>query len=235
MLERKQERDFSDKDQGFLFWNPIGGRCEYKCRYCRTRGKGRPFLRAFVDFNLEAAKCVSVALGYAEMWGPWIPSSWIEKILAHCHTHDAIYTFMSKNPRRYHDFVPNFPDKTILGATIETNREYRLSKAPPTRERMEAMASLPRSISKSTRLSPLADFDLDEMLLWMERIKPTDVRVSQEWYGTKMARPTAPKTKELIMALVKIAGVVVLEPGNLIVGGTDPRAKGNKVSESFRW
>ena len=69
---------------------------------------------------------------------------WVLRILEAARRYPGnTYMFLTKNPRRYHEFLDMFPENSLLGATIETNRDTsNLSKAPSPVERFEAMLEL---------------------------------------------------------------------------------------------
>ncbi len=54
-----------------------------------------------------------------------VPEEWILKTLAHCTKHDKNkYLFQSKNPKRIYALRKYIPKESIIGTTIESNREY---------------------------------------------------------------------------------------------------------------
>lgn len=208
-------------------WEPIRGTCPYLCGYCDVPvlDKRQPFLEdEFIDFNLQ--KPTFVNIGYdTELFGPWIPDRWLEKILGHCRQYpETTFRFLTKNPARYHGFWNQFPNKTILGVSLESNRKYRFTKAPTPKQRVEAMTGLPLSRDRFVNIAPMMDFDMDEMISLIERVKPTWIFVYAEHFGHKIDKPSFEKAGELLRKLTKVAGFVMVEPIGICIGGTDPWA-----------
>jgi DNA repair photolyase len=143
-------------------------------------------------------------------WASDIPTDWISQILKYCRQYDNTYLFQTKNPARFvmwrTDLFP-FPDKTMLGVTIETDREYCVSKAPSPLQRMEAMAQvyLPKMVS----IEPIMDFDLPMLVHWIKRIKPDFVSIGADSKGHNLPEPPPDKVKALIEKLQGITEVKI--------------------------
>ncbi|MDH5688454.1 MAG: phage Gp37/Gp68 family protein, partial [Candidatus Bathyarchaeota archaeon] len=155
-------------------WNPITG-CLHNCVYCWARGYAsrlasmgvKPyntegFKPAFAEWRLKQrlprGRFFFVS-DMGDMWGEWVPKKWIERVLGLLRSKfNSRFLFLTKNPGRYREFRAKFAQNMMLGATIETNRDYRLTKAPPPRERYEAMRSLDWK-HKALVIEPILDFD----------------------------------------------------------------------------
>jgi protein gp37 len=62
----------------------------------------------------------------ADLWGDWVPTDWIQQILAVIAQHPE-YNFISltKNPKRYLEFIgSDFPENIWLGATTDTQERF---------------------------------------------------------------------------------------------------------------
>ncbi|RLF50568.1 MAG: hypothetical protein DRN24_06330, partial [Thermoplasmata archaeon] len=123
-------------------WNPIKGKCPHMCSYCYMRKYwdrlGNPYLdtKCFKD-NLGEGNTIFVGSSI-DMWAEEIPSEWITKVLDYIKKYPKnTYLFQSKNPDRFDYFT--LPQKVILGTTIESNRHYKISKAPHIVDRWYAM------------------------------------------------------------------------------------------------
>ena len=142
-------------------WNPVSG-CLYECNYCWARelaltklknsqrySKGfKPSLNE-TEFKKTFGKGDLIFVSdMGDLFGAFIPKEWIQKVLEHISNFpEATFLFMTKNPKRYFDFLSEIPTNTILGATIETNIDEiaqtdKISKAPSQSERYKAMKTL---------------------------------------------------------------------------------------------
>ncbi|MEM3956147.1 MAG: DUF5131 family protein [Candidatus Bathyarchaeia archaeon] len=199
-------------------WNPIVG-CLHNCSYCWSRRyaarlasrgiepyKSRGFSPTLVPERLRQrlpeGKFIFVS-DMGDMWGAWIPAEWIESILRIVRSKPrSRFLFLTKNPARYLEFIDKFSDNVVLGATIETNRDYGLSRAPKPRERYEAMVKL-NWRWKAVVIEPILDFD-EEFIDWIYDIKPCMVYVGYDNYGNRLPEPKLSKTKILLDALANI-------------------------------
>ena len=130
----------------------------------------------------------------------WVPREWIEKVLSVVRSKPkSMFLFLTKNPKRYLDFRDKFSDNVVLGVTLETNRDYRLTRAPNPRERYESMLKLDWKW-KAIVIEPILDFD-EEFIDWIYDISPSIVYVGYDNYGNKLPEPKLAKTKILLEAL----------------------------------
>ena len=77
---------------------------------------------------------------------------------------------------RYREFLGLFPWHSLIGVTIETNRDeyfekYGISKAPLPSERYKSFMNL-NWHWKNIALEPIMDFDFDVILNWIQNINP---------------------------------------------------------------
>jgi len=198
-------------------WNPITG-CLHDCVYCWARGyakrlaswgiepyKTHRFKPAFAKWRLRQSlpKDEIFVSDMGDMWGEWIPKEWIEKVLKVLRSKaSSNFFFLTKNPRRYHEFQEGFTENMMLGATIETNRAYKLTRAPSPRERYEAMKSLTWK-HKAIVIEPILDFDL-EFINWIRDISPETVYIGYDNYNNKLPEPRLKKTEMFVKKLCKI-------------------------------
>jgi len=193
-------------------WNVVKGKCPHDCSYCYM--KRYPQLELHFDekelkTNLGTGNTIFVGSS-CDMCANDIPTEQIAQILQHCRSFDNTYLFQTKNPARFTmwrtDLFP-FPNKTMLGATIETDREYCVSKSPSPLQRMEAMAQvyLPKMIS----LEPIMDFEPVMLIHWIARIKPEFVSIGADSGNHHLPEPSGDKVKALIEALKEITEVKI--------------------------
>lgn len=192
--------------------NYIKGRCSHNCSYCyvkdimkRFRKKQpEPYLdeKEFKE-NLGKDKIIFVGSSI-DMFAVNIPSLWIERVLEHCRKFDNTYLFQTKNPKRFSEFI--FPKKTILGISLESNCDYKLTKAPTPRRRVVDFYEVP-ALRKILNLEPLCDFDLDVMVSWIKQIKPEFVSIGGDSKNKGLQEPPAWKVNKLIEELKKFTSV----------------------------
>lgn len=122
------------------------------------------------------------------------------------------FLFCTKSPLHYWYWHMVWPENLYLGATIETNRDLGLSRAPAPSHRYEAMQALDHP-KKLISIEPICDFDLDEMLTWMEEIKPEIVEVGADNYHNNLPEPKWYKVQSLLNGLRDICPTVVEKTG----------------------
>ncbi len=190
-------------------WNPIRGKCPHACSYCFMKDRDVGPLR--LD-----EKALRDVLGYdrtifvgssTDMWAANVPGDWIRRVLdvvdAHSEWSQNSYIFQSKNPARFLNFVTKIRPCTILGTTLESNREYGQSiDAPAAWQRVSGIA-MPKldQFRKMVSIEPIVAFDLGTVLDWIRLIKPEFVSIGADSKGHNLQEPTAYELKELISEL----------------------------------
>jgi protein gp37 len=201
-------------------WNPVKG-CKHDCKYCwATRFASRlgsNGIKKYAD-GFKPALCEKelskkfkdkfvFAVDMGDLFGKWVPEEWILKVItAIANNPESHYLFLTKNPSRYSEFLHLFPENVVLGATIETNRDYPVSHAPPPIERYKAMANLPWK-NKLISIEPIIDFSLETLVQWIKEIQPTNVYVGYDNYNNNLPEPPIAKTMKLIEELSKFTRV----------------------------
>jgi len=202
-------------------WNPIRGKCPHDCSYCYMKvypqGDFR-FVEKEMKANLGDNNFIFVGSS-TDAWAETVPTEWIAKVLKYCRDNDVYnkYLFQSKNPAYFNKWLGFFPDDTILGTTIETNRDYEISQAPTPEVRMLAMLDLP--LPKMVSIEPIMDFDLDILVDWVTQIKPEFVSIGADSKGHHLPEPNSDKVQSLIVELQKITSVKVKDNLSRISGG----------------
>lgn len=203
-------------------WNPITG-CLYNCAYCWARGyakrlaswgikpyKTHNFKPAFAEWRLRQRlpRDGIFVSDMGDMWGEWVPKEWIVKVLKVVKLKpESSFFFLTKNPIRYLEFGEEFTENMMLGATIETNRTYRVTKAPTPRERYEAFKNLDWK-RKVIVIEPVLDFD-PEFIDWIREISPESVYLGYDNYNNRLEEPQLNKTEMLVEELCQITDVTV--------------------------
>lgn len=188
-------------------WNPIGGKCPHQCSYCYMKGMPASELRLRKKFLRDNLSNKMIFVGSSvDMWAEAVPDNWITAVLERCFEFpETLFLFQSKNPGRFVDY--NFPPRTILGTTLESNRQYQHTFfAPPPYRRAEAMISI-QDYQKMVSIEPIMDFDLTPFVSWIKAIGPEFVSIGADSKGHGLPEPNADKITVLIEALGKFTEV----------------------------
>jgi len=180
-------------------WNPVVG-CLHNCSYCwvrrlaETKLSDTPryrdgFKPQLIEHELKKKfrnEFVFVS-DMGDLFGDWVPKEWILKVIHDIeNSPSSHFLFLTKNPKRYVEFIDVYPENLVLGATIETNRTYDVSKAPPVSERYNVMKEL-KFKRKLVSVEPIMDFDSDTFVQWMRDINPVLVHVGYDNYKCSLA------------------------------------------------
>jgi DNA repair photolyase len=203
-------------------WNPVVG-CLHNCSYCWARrlAEGKlsnierykdGFKPKLIEHELKRKfrnEFVFVS-DMGDLFGDWVPEEWVlEVIRAIRNSPSSYFLFLTKNPKRYKEFLGLYPENLILGATIETNRAYNVSKAPPVSERYKVMKELSYE-RKLVSVEPVMEFDFETFAQWLRDTKPVLVHVGYDNYNNRLDEPSLQKTKQLIDQLKTFTRVKTL-------------------------
>lgn len=201
-------------------FNIIKGKCPHDCTYCYMKGYPQPELHFDEsEFNTDLGEGKVIFVGSScDMWALPISTYQIKKILAFCRLFpNNRYLFQSKACWRFISSQFSLPNNTILGTTIESNRDFRgISKAPNPWERMVAMTYI-EDYPKMVSIEPVMDFDLIILAGWIKAIKPEFVSIGADSKGHHLPEPSADKIAGLIEELKKITEVKVKDNLNRIL------------------
>jgi len=194
--------------------NFCGGECPHRCVYCyvNTLKKKFPAVRqrysgplGLIEKELEKSEGKGRMIfvqDCSDLFAKAMPCEWIERVLQHCRQYPGnTYLFQTKNPIRFFDFVRQFPEKSFLGTTIESDINYPgISKAPSVTLRAEAMAGL-NGFDKMVSIEPVMDFDLELFVDMIRKINPLFVSIGADSKRHGLKEPSAEKLHGLINAL----------------------------------
>ena len=187
-------------------WNPIRGKCSHDCSYCSIKGIAKRFNRpqkpirlVEKELNTKLGKGNFIFVGSStDMFADSVHYNLIVQVLKVCKKYpDNKYLFQTKNPKRLKDFTFLFPKNSIMGITLETNRNYDLGNAPPIMNRVRHFSSL-RWEHKMITIEPIVDFDLNLFVIMIKEIEPEWVNIGADSKGHNLSEPS----KEKILALV---------------------------------
>ncbi|MFA5365765.1 MAG: DUF5131 family protein [Candidatus Bathyarchaeia archaeon] len=230
MNEDKQSNKTFDKPNNRMFpflsrnhkktgdtWNPLGGECQHKCRYCyvetlkkmfpgvkekysgfpRTNAKWLNEIKQFTD------KDFVFVCDMTDLFGHWVPNEIIQQIFIAISNSPAKFLLLTKNPQRYGQLILSgitIPSNCFLGCTIESDIDHIIS-GQPEKHRLAEMQNY-SNIGYPTMLSiePIMDYTTD-FLYRILAVNPSFVAIGYDNYGNQLPEPYLAKTMGLIMAL----------------------------------
>jgi DNA repair photolyase len=203
----------------------LGGECSHKCVYCYVDNPigGRPEKFTGKVRLLEEEFAVNYGEGKTifiehmnDLFAENVDDDDIKRVISHCNMFPKnTYMFQTKNPARFHDWVDFFPNNTILGTTVETNRNIEgISKAPIPYRRFLGMQNLPNRFKTFLTLEPILDFDVEILASWIGMINPNFINLGADSKNHNLPEPTVEKIMEFVEAL-KGYGVELKEKHNL--------------------
>jgi DNA repair photolyase len=204
--------------EGVVTWNPLAGECPHKCSYCSTHSLMRyPVIKAkysgelrldykALNKNLGSGKIIFVC-AQNDLFQHYIPEHWIHEVFNQCKKFNNTYLFQTKNPERFIPVIKEFPTKTILCTTIETNRIYpQMGNTPRPDQRSYAMNCI-SEFPKQVTIEPIFDFDLDELVLLIKMANPDQVNIGADSKNNHLPEPSKEKLLALIDELQKFTTI----------------------------
>ncbi len=196
-------------------WNPLAGYCHHDCEYCYMRDgflgklskyKGEVELdEDEINTKLGNGKTIFVCSAI-DLFGEWVSNRDIRSILDRCKDYSNTYLFQSKNPSKIGEFLDFMPEDSIVGTTIESNRNYSISKAPKTEDRHRELSKLDWP-NKMISIEPILDFDLNELGRWIRNIEPEFVSIGADSKDNDLEEPNGEKIEKLINRIERFTEV----------------------------
>jgi len=219
--------------------NPVTG-CDHSCDYCYARDmmqklveRAKPghkyymatfaptFHEATVKTPMPGRNGRYFVSSMGDLFGEWVPPSWIHRVLEWCGAADESNTFMflTKNPERYLELeqqsIGILTRKNFLwGATVETDlHEIARSKsaAPGVLRRLEAMKELKNTVRDGEIrtficIEPVMKFSTaKEFAALIAETSPELVYLGYDNHDTGLDEPSKEEFKELYLELEKHA------------------------------
>ncbi len=186
-------------------WNPLAGRCLHECGYCYMERGFLGNLKKYngnvelvdeeLETNLGSDKIIFVGSA-TDLFGEWVPEQAIKGILNYCKEFSNTYLFQSKNPSRIAEFVDFLPEESVVGTTLETNRNYHISKAPEPYQRYKDFLEVNWS-RKMVSIEPIMDFDLEQFVEWIRTVNPEFVSIGADSKNNNLMEPDSEKIENL--------------------------------------
>ena len=210
-----KQRMYEDSKRGVS--NVFVG-CEFECSYCKTsfqRQMKRQMHNCMKCYTYEPhfheerlKQSLPLTQGDEFIWlirsgDPYfMEQEDFEKVLALIRSKpNRDFLIQTKHPEFLQKYYQSeFTDNMIIGTTIETNRDYKVSKAPTPKARWETMMEI-FNVRLSITIEPIMDFDLKEMVHWMKYLKPERIYVGYDSGRNNLPEPSLQKTTYLIESL----------------------------------
>jgi DNA repair photolyase len=201
----------------------LGGECPHRCSYCYVdsprwgrpeRYKG-PLRLIESEFNVKYGTGKTIFIENCnDLFAADVPDSFVRRIMAHCSLWpENTYVFQTKNPGRYTKGW-GFPPKSIIGTTIETNRDIgEISRAPSPTSRALSMLYI-SGVPKFVTIEPVLDFDTDLFAALINGVQPFFVNLGADSKGHNLPEPTVEKIMQFTEKL-KEYGIELREKHNL--------------------
>ena len=204
----------------------LGGECPHECSYCYVgrnkwgraeRYKGELRLMEWeLKEDYGNGKIIFIE-HMNDMFAKKVRKEWIEKIFVHCNRYPNQYVFQTKNPERAYEFYKYFPPQSLIGTTIETNRNNisKFSQAPAPVWRYEGIERFAKNgFDTFVTIEPIMDFDVDELVEWISDIRPKFVNIGADSKKSNLPEPSSIKITQLIIGLNE-NGIVIKKKANL--------------------
>jgi hypothetical protein len=161
-----------------------------------------------------------------DLGGEWVKRMWVEKTLYHCSKFDNTYWILTKNPRGLTPYVMRLPEKTILGVTLETNRDLNgISKAiSPAHRANDFQQLVQMNKHRETPctimvcMEPLLDFDTDEFTAMVKTLEPQFTYIGLNSGKADVTEPSNEKLSDLYKSLLSFSDVMVKDKLAKMIG-----------------
>lgn len=194
-------------------WNPVTG-CRHGCPYCYAGPLTARFVKEGdkpadfteprfhvnrVDEPARLSTPSAIFVGsMCDLWGEWVPRAWINAVLRACRDapqHE--YLFLTKNPKRYAEFVALMPPKAWLGLTLDFAADR--GHAPEPFTRVGAFQQLNTYPRRFVSLEPVHRNTVAQIGACLEVIRPRGVLVGIQTARGGAYKPNLPEMHEVAL------------------------------------
>jgi len=194
----------------------LGGKCHHGCTYCYVQSIAdkNPAMKELYSGDIKLIDS-SIDVDYGkdkiifidhmnDLFAHGVHDSTVFIVLSHCLKYPLNkYVFQTKNPVRYYNCRDLFPSNSILGTTIETNRNYPcMGETPSVFQRIMGMSEICKHFETFITLEPILDFDVKELVDMILYASPTFVNIGADSKNHDLDEPTYEKVLELYNALI---------------------------------
>ena len=199
-------------------WNVFIG-CRFDCSYCNAKKAAETRFRhvtRYVDgftpklIESELRRCFKPGdFIFVTYMGDiaWATREQVRIILDRIQQFPKTsFLIQSKNPRQFYLWQfqgITIPPNVVLGTTLETNRDYGLSKAPAPLVRYLEFSQI-RHIRKFVSIEPIMDFDLDDFSFMLGNLHPDIIEVGADNYHNHLTEPPWSKIQALLENLRRV-------------------------------
>lgn len=209
-------------------YNPIGGICPYNCVYCWAKDlikryghrkySGKYYLvKGALKKKFKAGSFVFLC-DMLDLFADNVPSEIISQVLEIIRDNpESKFLLETKNPKRYFEFLDDFPSNVVLGVTIEstddlypeTKSKYKTYKdtsvSPTPWTRIMYMLELRKmtELDFFVSVEPILSFNVFWFVAVFKLLRPWAVAVGYDNYKHFLPEPKLEETEELIKKLEK--------------------------------
>lgn len=194
----------------------LAGACSNRCAYCYVqRGVARmsgkytgPARLVEAELGVRYGEGKTIFIEHMnDLFASSVEHEWRKKILFHTRSFPGnVYAFQTKNPAQAFDNYYNcdlFPDRFMIGTTIETNRGMsQYSDAPSPMSRAFGIAQFSASGAKTfITIEPIMDFDVAPLAEMITLAHPSFVNIGADSKRCHLPEPSKAKVLSLIEGL----------------------------------
>jgi DNA repair photolyase len=206
--------------EGVKTWNPLAGKCPHDCVYCSSKSFRYDAQKKKYSGELRLDEnAFKKNLGHGNIWfvcaqndlfvGKMKPE-WVNRIIDHLKRFDNTYLLQTKCPSSYKFF--QYPEKSVLGTTIESDRYYKelySEETPPPDYRANSIGIQKHFFQRDTfiTIEPILQFNLEKFVEMIKEAAPNYVNIGADSKHHHLPEPSKSKILELIEGLKEFTEV----------------------------